>query len=134
MEKERRKRKVKSLPKTGKLKDSVDYFSSDLTHTRPDPWQERADFNEESLFCQLRMGPEHARRGHGGPSLALAVDTQPACFGCPLGCPQSLHPVPLSFCCCFFFFPGLLRNITLTTLEAGGFLSATEVLQKWKFP
>lgn len=123
MEKERRKRKVKSLPKTGKLKDPVDYFGSRVTHMRPNPWQGQADFSEESLFCQLRMGPEHACRGRSGCSLALAVDTQPDCFGRPLGCPQGLH----------LFFLGLLRYITLTTLETGGFLSATEVPQKWKF-
>lgn len=93
--KERRTRKVKSLPETGKLKDPVNYFGSDVTHMRPDPWQVQADFNEESLFCQLRIRPDHKHRGRGGPSLALAVDTQPARFGHPLGCPRGVCPVPL---------------------------------------
>lgn len=132
--KERRTRKVKSLPETGKLKDPVNYFGSDVTHMRPDPWQVQADFNEESLFCQLRIRPDHKHRGRGGPSLALAVDTQPARFGHPLGCPRGVCPVPL-----FFkkknlvFFLVLLTNITLTALKTEGFLSATEVPQKWKF-
>lgn len=41
--KERRKKKVKSLSKTVKPKDPVNYFGSDVTHVRPDPWQGQGD-------------------------------------------------------------------------------------------
>lgn len=115
-----------------RLSDPVHYFGSDVTHMRSEPWQGQADFNEESLFCQLRMGHEHTCRGHGGPCLTPAVDTEPAPFGHP-GPLQGLHPGPLHFFYNFFFFLGLLRSISLTALKSGGCLSTTGVLQKWKF-
>lgn len=94
--------KVKNPPKTVKLSDPVRYFGSDLTHMRSEPWHRQADFNEESLFRQLRMGHEHTCRGHSGPSLTSAVDTERAPFGHP-GPLQGLHPGPLHFFIITFF-------------------------------
>lgn len=85
-----------------KLSDPVRYFGSDLTHMRSEPWHGQADFNEESLFRQLRMGHEHTCRGHSGPSLTSAVDTERAPFGHP-GPLQGLHPGPLHFFIITFF-------------------------------
>lgn len=60
-------------------------------------------------------------RGHGGPSLILAVDTQLALFGRPPGCPQGLPAVPPIFFFFFFlfliFFLTLLINTTLPALK-----------------
>lgn len=43
------------------------------------------------------MGPENVHRGCSGPSLTLAVDTQPAHFGQLPGCPCGLPSAPLYF-------------------------------------
>lgn len=105
--------KVKSLPKTGKLKEPVYYFGWDAAPRRPDPWQGQADFDEESLCGAPRMGPSTedmvAPLPHLLLTLSLLALTAPRLS-------SGSHRCPLSSL--FFFFFISVENHPFDSPEA----------------
>lgn len=112
---------VKSTPKTGKLKEPVGYFGWDAAPRRPGAWQGWFQWRIP-LLC-TKEGPEHTNRGCGDSSLTWLLTLSLLTLASPRLSSASPRCIPGFFVVFAFLFGwvflALLRNTTLTTLEAG---------------